>query len=158
MSVQAQVINLLQDLQDEFGLAYIFIAHDLSVVRHIVRPRRGDVPRPDRRDRHATTRSTSTRTHPYTQALLSAVPVPDPTLRGTARGDPADGRRAQSGRPAVGLPLPHPLLAGPGQVCAEKDPQLVDALAVHLSACHFAQELPKDQDIVIKAPLDPDAE
>ena len=79
VSVQAGVLNLLEELQDGSGLAYLFIAHNLSVVRHICRPGGGDVPgrivetaaRDDLFDRPH---------HPYTQALISAVPIPDPQL------------------------------------------------------------------------------
>ena len=111
VSVQAQVINLLERLQDEFGLSYIFIAHDLSVVRHISDRVARDVPRQDRRDRHRRRRSTTSPTHPYTQALLSAVPVPDPTAARRARADhPARAtcprrptrRRAAGSAPAAG--------------------------------------------------------
>ena len=74
------------ELQDELGLTYLFIAHDLSVVRHISRPGRRDVPGQDRRDRRRATALTSDPRHPYTQALLSAVPVPDPAASGRASG------------------------------------------------------------------------
>ena len=111
VSIRGQVINLLQDLQQEFGLTYLFISHDLSVVEHIS-------------DRVAvmylgklvelTDSETLYRTplHPYSQALLSAVARPRPAAKEDAR-DP-DGGCPQSHRPAAGLPLPHalPLYAG----------------------------------------------
>ena len=88
----------------ELGLAYLFIAHDLAVVQAHRRPRGRDVPRPHRRDRADERGSSRAPRHPYTQALLSAVPVPDP---GSApRPHRAAGRRAEPDRSAAGLPLP----------------------------------------------------
>ena len=103
VSIQAQVVNLLSDLQDELGLTYLFIAHDLSVVRHvsdrIAVMYLGKIvelaPAEELYDRPI---------HPYTEALLSAVPVPDPDVR--ARADRPTGRRAQPDHAAQRLPLP----------------------------------------------------
>ena len=110
VSVRAQVINLMEDLQDELGLTYVFVAHDLSVVRQVS-------------DRIAVMylgklvevgpaeRVSTLPVHPYTEALLSAVPVPDPDVERAARADRAARRRAEPGVAAVRLPLPHPLPA-----------------------------------------------
>ena len=112
VSVQAQILNLLKDLQSEFGLTYIFIAHDLNVVRHIsdrvmvmylgheveVAPRDQLYREPK---------------HPYTGALLSAVPIPDPELGRKRARDRARGRRAEPAEPAVGVLVPPALPALP---------------------------------------------
>ncbi len=138
VSVQAQVINLLEELKQEFGLAYIFIAHDLSVVRHIS-------------DRVAVMYLGSiveigteddiyeNSAHPYTQALLSAVPVLDPVARGPEDPDHADRRRAEPGQPALGLPLPHPLLEGAGHLRRASSRSWSTAGRATRSACHFAE-------------------
>ena len=116
VSIQAQVVNLLEDLQDEFRLAYVFIAHDLSVVRHISRPDRGHVPRPDHGDRRRARSIYDGPLHPYTHALISAVPLPDPDAEREPGADPAQGRPAQPDQPAVGLRVPHPVPQGAGPV------------------------------------------
>ena len=126
VSIQAQVVNLLEDLQDEFGLTYVMIAHDLSVVRHIsdrvaVMYLGKIVELADRDDLY------STPMHPYTVALLSAVPVPDTERRTRARADPAQGDVPEPDQPAAGLPLPHPLLEGAGDLQRRTEPPLVAA-------------------------------
>ena len=115
VSIQAQVVNLLEDLQEELDLTYVMIAHDLSVVRHVsdrvaVMYLGKIVEIGDRDDLYDRPR------HPYTVAMLSAVPVPDTKRRTGARADPPRGRRAEPDQPASRLPLPHPLLEGPGDL------------------------------------------
>ena len=139
VSIQAGVVNLLEDLQDELGLAYVFIAHDLSVVRHICDRRRGDVPRQDRRDRRRPTTSTSTPAHPYTQALLSAVPVPDPRKeRQPARGSCSRATCRARSNPPIGCRFRTRCWKAQ-DICAEEEPALIDRGQGHPVACHFAE-------------------
>ena len=116
VSVQAQILNLLEDMKERYGLTLVFIAHDLAVVKNVsdrvavmYLGKLCEVAPPD--DLYAKP------AHPYTAALLSSIPVPDPTVA-AQRGAHARRRAALPGRAAERLPLPHPLPARPGHVRA----------------------------------------
>jgi oligopeptide/dipeptide ABC transporter ATP-binding protein len=141
VSIQAQVVNLLEDLQDEFDLTYVMIAHDLSVVRHVsdrvavmylgkimeVADRTALYERP---------------MHPYTVALLSAVPIPD-----TARRDSRERIRLQGDVPSPINPPSgcrfHTRCWKAQEVCKVEEPPLVDLAPGHQAACHFPENLDK---------------
>jgi oligopeptide/dipeptide ABC transporter ATP-binding protein len=147
VSIQAGVINLLEDLQDEFDLSYLFVSHDLSVVRHIV-------------DRVAVmylgkiveTASSATlfkaAAHPYTQALISAIPLPDPRKERSRRRvmltgdvpnpvDPPSGCRFRTRCPKFATELSE----SERRKCTEEEPALVDRGQGHPAACHYAEAL-----------------
>ncbi|MBQ1044526.1 MULTISPECIES: ABC transporter ATP-binding protein [unclassified Micromonospora] len=138
VSIQAQVINLLEQLQDEFGLSYVFIAHDLSVVRHI--SDRVAVMYLGRIVEIGTEEQIYERaTHPYTQALLSAVPVPDPEARDRQTIIRLSGDVPSPAEPPSGCHFRTRCWKAE-EVCAVQDPQTVPRAAdPHPSACHFAE-------------------
>ncbi|MBP6995365.1 MAG: dipeptide ABC transporter ATP-binding protein [Phycicoccus sp.] len=140
VSVQAQVVNLLEKLQDELGLAYVFIAHDLSVVRHIS-DRVGVMYLGRLAELGTEDQVYQAPTHPYTQALLSAVPVPDPTLRGKREQIVLTGDVPSPANPPSGCRF-HTRCWKAQDICSTQTPELIprpDGESEHPSACHFAE-------------------
>jgi peptide/nickel transport system ATP-binding protein/oligopeptide transport system ATP-binding protein len=145
VSIQAQVINLLEDLQTELGLTYVVIAHDLSVVRHIADQVAvmylGKIVELAERDQlYLRPR------HPYTVALLSAVPVPEPLTS-------ASGQRERRQRIRLEGDVPSPLEPPPAcrfhtrcwkaqEICRTQEPPLAELIPGHKVACHFPENTP----------------
>ncbi|MBA2287746.1 MAG: ATP-binding cassette domain-containing protein [Ktedonobacteraceae bacterium] len=135
VSIQAQVLNLLQELQGEFGLTYLFVAHNLSVVKHIS-------------DRVAvmylgrvvelaqSEKMYELPLHPYTQALLSAIPVPDPTVEARRKRIILEGDVPSPVNPPPGCNF-NPRCWKAQQVCREVIPPLEAKEPGHYAACHF---------------------
>jgi oligopeptide/dipeptide ABC transporter ATP-binding protein len=143
VSIQAQVINLLEDLQAEFHLSYIFVAHDLSVVRHVsdrilvmylgklmeISPGETLYSKP---------------IHPYTSALLGAIPIPDPE-ENRARSRPLlTGEPPSPIRPPSGCRF-HTRCPRATEICSEVEPPLADYGSGHLAACHHPQNVGRDE-------------
>jgi oligopeptide transport system ATP-binding protein len=139
VSIQAQIINLLDDLQDEFGLTYIFVAHDLSVVRHVsdriavmylgkiveIGPAADIYERP---------------IHPYTIALLSAVPIPDPKENAAREPLVLEGDVPSPIDPPPACRF-HTRCPWATDICKQVEPELVEHRPGHWAACHHPQNL-----------------
>jgi oligopeptide transport system ATP-binding protein len=140
VSIQAQVVNLMENLQDLLSLTYLFISHDLSMVRHIA----------DRvavmylgriMELASTSRLYNHPQHPYTRALLSAVPVPDPKLEAVRRRVILEGDIPSPANPPPGCPF-NTRCPMAQALCSEQIPEWRQIQSGHWVACHFAEEIP----------------
>jgi oligopeptide/dipeptide ABC transporter ATP-binding protein len=154
VSIQAQVINLLDELQDEFGFSYVFVAHDLSVVRH-VSDRIAVMYLGKIMELSPAEELYTKPIHPYTAALLAAIPIPDPRENRARR------------RPVLGGEPPNPIDPPSGcrfhtrcpratDVCRVVEPPLTEYAGAHLAACHHPLNVTADEIAeAARSPLSP---
>jgi oligopeptide transport system ATP-binding protein len=140
VSIQAQVINLVEDLQKEFQLTYLFIAHDLSVVRHIsdrviVMYLGKLVEIAESAEIYRNPR------HPYTKALLTAIPIPDPDIQSQRRVVHLSGEIPSPVNPPSGCRFHTRCPIAQFPICAEQEPPLEKKGREHLAACHFSEKV-----------------
>lgn len=138
VSIQAQVVNLLEDLQQQLGLTYLFIAHDLSMVRHISNRMAvmylGKIMElADRNEIYLRP------LHPYTQALMSAVPVPDPDIAENRKRVILEGDLPSPSNPPVGCNF-NTRCPFVKDICLQEEPQYLEMRPGHWVACHFADQ------------------
>jgi peptide/nickel transport system ATP-binding protein len=139
VSVRAQTLNLLQDLQEEFRLTYLFISHDLSVVRHI--SSHVAVMYVGRLIEYGPTEAVFQRPrHPYTSALLSSIPISSPDLRGKRPRQQLKGEVADPASPPLGCHF-HPRCAFATDRCRQEVPEMMPTAAGGTVACHHWREL-----------------
>jgi oligopeptide/dipeptide ABC transporter ATP-binding protein len=154
VSIQAQVINLLDDLQDDFGLSYVFIAHDLSVVRHV--SDRIAVMYLGKIVELSPSKELYTKPiHPYTEALLGAIPIPDPEENRARERMVVGGEPPNPVDPPSGCRF-HTRCPHATDVCREVEPPLAEYPGGHMAACHHPQNLEQgDLEKVSRSPLSP---
>ena len=137
MSIQAQILNLLTDLRQEYGLSYLFIAHDLAVVRHIA-DRVGVMYLGRLAELAPTDTLFDTSAHPYTAALISSIPVADPDEEARRLDDEIvlEGEIPSPTAPPTGCPF-HTRCPLAVQHCRETSPKLIELRSGHQVACHY---------------------
>jgi oligopeptide/dipeptide ABC transporter ATP-binding protein len=143
VSIQAQVINLLDELQDELGLSYVFVAHDLSVVRH-VSDRIAVMYLGKLMEISPAEELYSKPIHPYTSALLSAIPIPDPKQNRARERQVVGGEPPNPIRPPSGCRF-HTRCPRASDICRTVEPPLTEYAGGHLAACHHPQNISTEE-------------
>jgi oligopeptide/dipeptide ABC transporter ATP-binding protein len=154
VSIQAQLINLLDDLQEEFGLSYLFVAHDLAVVRH-VSDRVGVMYLGKMAELASVDDLFARPIHPYTHALMSAIPTPRPRRDGATRPPPLGGEPPSPLHPPTGCRF-HPRCPRAKAICRQEEPSLMTYSGTHVAACHHPMSVGRDEIAAAsRSPLSP---